>query len=78
MKKMLLILVGMACLPGIVSAQVVEEIVARVNNQIITLSEFQRSKTQLSTGMFCQALIGALQAGQAERGVLKLNRSGTP
>jgi peptidyl-prolyl cis-trans isomerase SurA len=48
MKKMLLILVAMACLPGIVSAQVVEEIVARVNNQIITLSEFQRSKTQLS------------------------------
>jgi peptidyl-prolyl cis-trans isomerase SurA len=48
MKKMLLILVGMACLPGILSAQVVEEIVARVNNQIITLSEFQRSKTQLS------------------------------
>jgi peptidyl-prolyl cis-trans isomerase SurA len=48
MKKTLLILIGMACLPGILSAQVVEEIVARVNNQIITLSEFQRSKTQLS------------------------------
>ncbi len=48
MKKTLLILVGMACVPGILSAQVVEEIVARVNNQIITLSEFQRSKTQLS------------------------------
>jgi peptidyl-prolyl cis-trans isomerase SurA len=47
MKKTLLLLVGMACVPGIVSAQVVEEIVARVNNQIITLSEFQRSKTQL-------------------------------
>jgi peptidyl-prolyl cis-trans isomerase SurA len=37
----------MACVPAIVSAQVVEEIVARVNSQIITLSEFQRSKDQL-------------------------------
>ncbi len=36
-----------------------------------------RSSSQLTTGMFCQALMGALQAGQAERGVLKVNRSGT-
>ena len=34
--------------------------------------------SQLTTGMFCQALIGALQAGQAERGVLKVKRSGIP
>ena len=47
MKKMILIMLGMACLPAIVSAQVVEEIIARVNGQIITLSEFQRSKDQL-------------------------------
>lgn len=40
-------MLGMACLPAIVSAQVVEEIIARVNGQIITLSEFQRSKDQL-------------------------------
>jgi len=37
----------MACFSSLVSAQVVEEIVARVNSQIITLSEFQRSKDQL-------------------------------
>jgi len=37
----------MACLSSLASAQVVEEIVARVNSQIITLSEFQRSKDQL-------------------------------
>ncbi len=34
-----------------------------------------RSTSQLITGMFCQALIGALHAGQAERGVLRLKRS---
>ena len=27
---------------------------------------------QLTTGMFCQAVMGALHLGQAERGVLKL------
>jgi peptidyl-prolyl cis-trans isomerase SurA len=47
MKKMVLLLFVFACLPSFMSAQVVEEIVARVNNQIITLSEFQRSKDQL-------------------------------
>jgi peptidyl-prolyl cis-trans isomerase SurA len=47
MKTMILIFLGMACVPAIVSAQVVEEIIARVNGQIITLSEFQRSKDQL-------------------------------
>ncbi len=47
MKKMVLILIGMACVPALVSAQVVEEIVARVNSQIITRSEFLRSKDQL-------------------------------
>src|SRR5271155_5761909 len=36
-----------ACLPALAGAQVVEEIVARVNNQIITQSEFDRSKDQL-------------------------------
>src|SRR5271154_7553988 len=46
MKRIALILIGMACVP-IVSAQVVEEIVARVNSQIITRSEFLRSKDQL-------------------------------
>ena len=47
MKKLCLTLIVTTCLPGLSSAQVVEEIVARVNNQIITRSEYQRSKDQL-------------------------------
>jgi len=47
MKKMALILIGMACVPALATGQVVEEIVARVNSQIITRSEFLRSKDQL-------------------------------
>jgi peptidyl-prolyl cis-trans isomerase SurA len=37
----------MACLPALSAGQVVEEIVTRVNGQIITRSEFLRSKDQL-------------------------------
>ncbi len=44
---MLLILVGMSLVPAFATGQVVEEIVARVNSQIITRSEFLRSKDQL-------------------------------
>jgi peptidyl-prolyl cis-trans isomerase SurA len=47
MKRLFAILIGMACLPVFCAGQVVEEIVARVNNQIITRSEFDRSKDQL-------------------------------
>jgi len=47
MKKLLLVLISMACLPVFCAGQVVEEIIARVNNQIITRSEFVRSKDQL-------------------------------
>ena len=47
MKKLVLILIAIACLPVFAAGQVVEEIVTRVNNQIITLSEYQRSKDQL-------------------------------
>jgi hypothetical protein len=47
MKKLCLVLVASACLPAFASAQVVEEIVTRVNNQIITRSEYIRSKDQL-------------------------------
>jgi peptidyl-prolyl cis-trans isomerase SurA len=47
MKRLVLILIGVACIPAILSAQVVEEIVARVNSQIVTRSEFLRSKDQL-------------------------------
>jgi peptidyl-prolyl cis-trans isomerase SurA len=44
---MLLILMGMSLMPAFAAGQVVEEIVARVNSQIITRSEFLRSKDQL-------------------------------
>jgi hypothetical protein len=44
MKKLCLVLAVLACLPAIAAGQVVEEIIARVNNQIITRSEYERSK----------------------------------
>ena len=47
MKKLPLILIALACLPVLAAGQVVEEIIARVNNQIITRSEIARSKDQL-------------------------------
>ena len=48
MKKLLLILTALAFVPALAPAQTtVEEIVARVNNQIITKSEYVRSKDQL-------------------------------
>lgn len=47
MKKLLLILTALAFAPVLAPAQVVEEIIARVNNQIITNSEYARSKDQL-------------------------------
>src|SRR4051794_30044809 len=47
MKKLWLTCIALACLPALAAGQVVEEIVARVNNQIITRSEFTRSKAQL-------------------------------
>jgi len=47
MKKLALILVAVACMPALAAGQVVEEIIARVDNQIITRSEFARSKDQL-------------------------------
>jgi peptidyl-prolyl cis-trans isomerase SurA len=47
MKRFCLVLGVCASLSALAAAQVVEEIVARVNNQIITRSEYQRSKDQL-------------------------------
>lgn len=47
MKKFYLLAVATFCLSAFAQAQVVEEIVARVNNQIVTRSEFLRSKDQL-------------------------------
>jgi peptidyl-prolyl cis-trans isomerase SurA len=47
MKNKFLLLSLVILLPALASAQVVEEIIARVNDQIITRSEFARSKDQL-------------------------------
>jgi peptidyl-prolyl cis-trans isomerase SurA len=47
MKRLSLVLAVLTCLPAVAGAQVVEEIITRVNNQIITRSEFDRSKDQL-------------------------------
>jgi peptidyl-prolyl cis-trans isomerase SurA len=48
MKRLCVISAALACLPTVaVGQQVVEEIVARINNQIITRSEFLRSEEQL-------------------------------
>lgn len=47
MKKLLLIFTALIFAPVLAPAQVVEEIIARVNNQIITKSEYERSKDQL-------------------------------
>ena len=47
MKKISLVLIALTCLPALAAGQVVEEIITRVNNQIITRSEFDRSKDQL-------------------------------
>ncbi len=47
MKRLSLVLTALACLPALAAGQVVEEIIARVNNQIVTHSEFVRSKDQL-------------------------------
>jgi peptidyl-prolyl cis-trans isomerase SurA len=47
MKKLCLVFVVFSCLPVLAAGQVVEEIITRVNNQIITRSEYVRSKDQL-------------------------------
>jgi len=47
MKKLGIVVAVLACLPALAAGQVVEEIITRVNNQIITRSEYSRSKDQL-------------------------------
>src|SRR5215472_7533141 len=47
MKKISLLFIAFSCVAPLAQGQVVEEIIARVNNQIITRSEFARSKDQL-------------------------------
>jgi peptidyl-prolyl cis-trans isomerase SurA len=56
MKKKLLLVVVAAALPALLSADtVVEEIIARVNNQIVTRSEYLRSREQLKQEIQQQA-----------------------
>ena len=56
MKRLSLILITLTCLPALAAGQVVEEIITRVNNQIITRSEYERSKDQLKEEVKQQSL----------------------
>ena len=47
MKRIALVFAALSCMPLLASGQIVEEIITRVNNQIITRSEYARSKDQL-------------------------------
>ena len=47
MKRLFLALIVSTCVSAFAAGQIVEEIIARVNSQIITRSEFLRSKDQL-------------------------------
>jgi peptidyl-prolyl cis-trans isomerase SurA len=72
MKRLVLVLIAMACLPVFAAGQVVEEIVARVNNQIVTLSEFQRSKDQLRDEVKQQDAANADKLyGEREKDILR-------
>ncbi len=65
-------LIGMAGLSAFASGQVVEEIVARVNGQIITSSEFQRSKDQLKDDVKQQDAANADKLfGDREKDILR-------
>ena len=74
MKKVFLILIlAIAAAPVLLRADtVIEEIVARVNNQIITRSEFQRSKEQLKQEIQQAGVANAdKEFSQKERDVLR-------
>jgi peptidyl-prolyl cis-trans isomerase SurA len=71
MKKLVLIL-ALISLPVFAAGQVVEEIVTRVNGQIITLSEFQRSKDLLKDEVKQQDAANADKAyAEREKDVLR-------
>src|SRR5580704_4585172 len=72
MKKLCLVLIASACLPVLAAGQVVEEIITRVNNQIITHSEFVRSKDQLRDEVKQQDAANADKLyGEREKDVLR-------
>jgi peptidyl-prolyl cis-trans isomerase SurA len=72
MKRTLLILVGMSLVPAFAAGQVVEEIIAHVNSQIITQSEFLRSKDQLKDDVKQQDPANADKVfGEREKDILR-------
>src|ERR1700675_3398550 len=73
MKKLFFVLVGgITCLPVVCAGQVVEEIIARVNSQIITRTEFLRSKDQLKDDVKQQDAANADKLyGEREKDVLR-------
>jgi peptidyl-prolyl cis-trans isomerase SurA len=72
MKKLCFSLIGVTLLSTLAAAQVVEEIITRVNNQIITRSEFLRSKDQLKEEVKQQDATNADKVyGQREKDILR-------
>jgi len=72
MKKICFSLIGVTLLSTLAAAQVVEEIITRVNNQIITRSEFLRSKDQLKEEVKQQDAANADKVyGQREKDILR-------
>jgi len=72
MKKVCFSLIGVTLLSTLAAAQVVEEIITRVNNQIITRSEFLRSKDQLKEEVKQQDAANADKVyGQREKDILR-------
>jgi peptidyl-prolyl cis-trans isomerase SurA len=72
MKKLVLLLVAVAFLSTLTAGQVIEEIIARVNSQIITRSEFLRSKDQLKDDVKQQDAANADKLyGEREKDVLR-------
>jgi peptidyl-prolyl cis-trans isomerase SurA len=64
--------VALAALPATAQTQVVEEIVARINDQIITRSEFERSKVQLKQELDQQfGAQGAARYAEREKDILR-------
>jgi peptidyl-prolyl cis-trans isomerase SurA len=72
MKKICFSLIGVTFLSTLAATQVVEEIITRVNNQIITRSEFLRSKDQLKEEVKQQDAANADKIyGQREKDILR-------
>ena len=72
MKRICFSLIGVTFLSTLAATQVVEEIITRVNNQIITRSEFLRSKDQLKEEVKQQDAANADKIyGQREKDILR-------